>query len=219
MKKLLLILLCLPMIGFGQILDTSYVIACDSYEIPNGFIYTVTQSGIYYWANCDGMGFSDEGYIAVTILNSSSSQQVISICDGDSVSVGSSVYNTIGNYIDVLTAANGCDSIVYTNISIAAPIVWQWGTSICNGDSVIVGNSVYNTTGVYTDTLATTNGCDSIANLNLTVTTTGISDVANCKSNLVKITDILGQETPQRRNTPLFYIYDDGTVEKRIIIE
>ena len=34
-----------------------------------------------------------------------------------------------------------------------------------------------------------------------------------------KISDMLGQETPYRRNTPLFYIYDDGTVEKRIVIE
>jgi len=56
-------------------------------------------------------------------------------------------------------------------------------------------------------------------NYNLTVTTTGILDIADNKSNLVKITDILGQETPYRRNTPLFYIYDDGTVEKRIVIE
>jgi len=36
---------------------------------------------------------------------------------------------------------------------------------------------------------------------------------------LIKVTDILGKETPYRRNTPLFYIYDDGTVEKRIVIE
>ena len=53
----------------------------------------------------------------------------------------------------------------------------------------------------------------------VTVTTLGISDIANTKSNLVKITNMLGQETPYRRNTPLFYIYDDGTVEKRIIKE
>ena len=67
MKKLLLTLLCLPFIGFGQILDTAYEIACDSYQIPDGNSYTVTQSGIYYWANCDGMGFSAEGYVAPTI--------------------------------------------------------------------------------------------------------------------------------------------------------
>jgi len=36
---------------------------------------------------------------------------------------------------------------------------------------------------------------------------------------LRNITDMLGQETPYKRNTLLFYIYDDGTVEKKIIIE
>jgi hypothetical protein len=30
---------------------------------------------------------------------------------------------------------------------------------------------------------------------------------------------VLGKETPYRRNTPLFYIYDGGKVEKKIIIE
>ena len=41
----------------------------------------------------------------------------------------------------------------------------------------------------------------------------------NSNRNLEKIVDILGKETPYRRNTPLLYIYDDGTVEKRIVIE
>jgi len=35
---------------------------------------------------------------------------------------------------------------------------------------------------------------------------------------LFKVTDILGRETKQI-NQPLFFIFDDGTVEKRIIIE
>ena len=39
------------------------------------------------------------------------------------------------------------------------------------------------------------------------------------KRTLGMITDMLGQETPYRRNTFLFYMYDDGTVEKKIIIE
>ena len=48
--------------------------------------------------------------------------------------------------------------------------------------------------------------------------TTGVLDLTS-KKQIVKITNMLGQETPFRRNTPLFYIYDDGTVEKRIVIE
>ena len=36
---------------------------------------------------------------------------------------------------------------------------------------------------------------------------------------LLKVTDLLGRETKGTKNQPLFYIYDDGTVEKRIVIE
>ena len=36
---------------------------------------------------------------------------------------------------------------------------------------------------------------------------------------LLKVTDLLGRDTEKKRNTPLFYIYNDGTVEKKIIIE
>ncbi|MDC0204384.1 hypothetical protein OAJ65_01150 [Flavobacteriales bacterium] len=36
---------------------------------------------------------------------------------------------------------------------------------------------------------------------------------------LLKVTDLLGRETKGKKNQPLFYIYDEGTVEKRIVIE
>tara|TARA_B110000263_G_C15164538_1_gene443988 strand:+ start:107 stop:583 length:477 start_codon:yes stop_codon:yes gene_type:complete len=43
--------------------------------------------------------------------------------------------------------------------------------------------------------------------------------LANGNYVLFKVIDILGQETPYKKRAPLFYIYDDGAVEKRIIIE
>ena len=73
------------------------------------------------------------------------------------------------------------------------------------------------TSGDYSDTLTNTNGCDSIAYLNLTVTLTDIQDINN-KKEILKVTDLLGKETKQT-NQPLFYIYDDGTVEKIITID
>ena len=36
---------------------------------------------------------------------------------------------------------------------------------------------------------------------------------------LLRTVDILGRETKGKKNEPLFYIYDDGTVKKRITIE
>ena len=34
-----------------------------------------------------------------------------------------------------------------------------------------------------------------------------------------KIINVFGEEIKTKKNTPLFYIFDDGTVEKKIIIE
>ena len=36
---------------------------------------------------------------------------------------------------------------------------------------------------------------------------------------LLKVIDLLGRETKVTKNKGLFYIYNDGTVEKKIIIE
>ena len=44
-------------------------------------------------------------------------------------------------------------------------------------------------------------------------------EVTEAIKKLFKTTDILGRETKGNKNTSLFYIYDDGTVEKKIVIE
>ena len=36
---------------------------------------------------------------------------------------------------------------------------------------------------------------------------------------LLRTTDLLGRETTDNKDEVLFYIYDDGTVERRIVIE
>ncbi len=55
----------------------------------------------------------------------------------------------------------------------------------------------------------------------ITTTITSVDELGqfdNSKS-LLRITDLLGREIKEFKNEPLFYIYDDGTVEKRIVIE
>ena len=135
----------------------------------------------------------------------------------DSVLIGSNYYTISGAYTDTLTSVNGCDSVVNTNLTIE-PNTSSYDT-LSVGASIVWNGMPLNVSGDYSVILINSAGCDSIVNLNLTVTTTGISDIANNKRNLVKITDMLGQETSYRRNTHLMYIYDDGTVEKIIVVE
>ena len=48
------------------------------------------------------------------------------------------------------------------------------------------------------------------------ITQTGIKDYKPGKD-LIRIVDLLGRDVEEGKNMPLFYIYDDGTVDKKII--
>ena len=53
---------------------------------------------------------------------------------------------------------------------------------------------------------------------NISIGTTDINEIIN-KRKVLKVIDILGREIKVDKNKLLFYIYNDGTVEKRITIE
>ena len=83
------------------------------------------------------------------------------------------------------------------------------------------GNSQVNLApGLFTVIVTDANGCviSDTSSVNA-YNPTGIININNTSKTLIKITDILGQDTKEKANTTLFYIYDDGTVQKRIIIE
>ena len=50
-------------------------------------------------------------------------------------------------------------------------------------------------------------------------TITGIENITTPKGKLIHITNILGEQTKEKTNTPLFYNYENGVVEKKIIID
>jgi hypothetical protein len=52
----------------------------------------------------------------------------------------------------------------------------------------------------------------------ISLVSTNMIQIDNYNKRLINTIDILGKETKQT-NQPLFYIYDDGTVEKKIILE
>ena len=49
--------------------------------------------------------------------------------------------------------------------------------------------------------------------------TSSISELNNTPKQLIKIVDMLGREIPFKPNTPLLYIYDDGTVERKMVLK
>ena len=92
-----------------------------------------------------------------------------SICQGDSIFLGGTFQNSVGIYVDSLQSFFGCDSIITTTLAVNPIFSSTQNQTICQGDSVLFGGTFYNSTGIYTDSLQTILGCDSLEVLDLTV--------------------------------------------------
>ena len=62
-----------------------------------------------------------------------------------------------------------CDSIVTLNLTVNPTVTTALNQSICIGQSYSFYGNTYTTAGTYTANLLTSNGCDSVVTLNLTV--------------------------------------------------
>jgi hypothetical protein len=129
---------------------------------------TVT-AGIYNYSVTDAKGCTANTDLTITEPSVITGSQSPVLCAGGSVTVGANTYTTTGTYTDVLTAFNGCDSTVTTNLTVNPAISGSQSPVICAGQSITVGSNTYNTSGTYTDVVTSFNGCDSTITTNLTV--------------------------------------------------
>ena len=117
-----------------------------------------------------------------------------------------------------------CFTGLYTSPSAVDTWLWDFG----DGGSIVMGQNpihTYLVQGVYMVNLTvwSTVGCIGDTIIMVEVDTCSISCISTEVHNyttskkLLKVTDILGRETNQT-NQLLFYIYDDGTIERRVVI-
>ena len=132
--------------------------------------------------------------------------------------MGSNVYTSSGIYTDTLSSITSCDSIIYTSLLVNNS-TFSFDT-LSSSIGIIWNGIQLSESGDYSVTLVNSYGCDSITNINFT-----FSDISTINNNnnkertLIKKTDLLGRESKEKRGAVLLYLYDDGSVEKKIIIE
>jgi hypothetical protein len=176
----------------------SYLAACTFYAT----IFKKSAVGSAYWPN------------AIDSLTALSLQQIGSSTVLDSFGVWN-VFNANFGFLQYN------DSISFTNLSSNyESIFWDFG----DGNTSFDENPahVYTASGNYTITLsALTNGGCLLDTSSVTISVSVSTDIKELTSKkvLISITDILGRRTKATKNTPLFYHFNNGTVEKKIIIE
>tara|TARA_B100000902_G_C27202779_1_gene859970 strand:- start:38 stop:1252 length:1215 start_codon:yes stop_codon:yes gene_type:complete len=131
--------------------------------------------------------------------------------------------NLGGNCYDILgcTDSIACNYDPSTNVNDGSCIYNSVSyDTLFSAISINWNGILLSSSGDYSFSLVNSVGCDSIANINFTLNVAGIYDSFSRPDRvLLKVVSVLGQEALSRRNTILFYIYDDGAIEKRIIIE
>jgi|GEM_PF-1730930 len=183
-------------------------------EIWSTSIWTTTNGNIdaqhFFSTNCSTVSFDCTDSLEVTdvIIDNANLTMNIAIYNG---------YNYFLNYpyVAFTIDANG-DTTQDGNMNLFGAI--NFDTTWYNYSLPNVIYPAYPLTMyfVYSDGSLVTDTCI----LTYNSTPTAIIDI-NASSNrkLISIVDVLGRESKGTRNEPLFFIFDDGTVEKQIIIE
>ena len=200
------------MIGFGQ---QTYV-PDDNFEA-------------YLEANGMGNGIANDDYVLTVNINTVISLQVYQLNIADLTGIEDfTALTTLECYLNQLTSLDVSNNTALTSLGCSHNELTT--LDIRNGNNINVTNfiSLYNPnlTCINVD-----NAVWSTANWTLAsgdidpqhyfsnnCSGTGIEEHTTNKE-LLKVTDVLGREKKGAKNEPLFYIYNDGTIEKKIIIE
>lgn len=144
--------------------------ACNSYTwSANNTPYTA--SGTYQVILTNAAGCDSIATLNLTINQATASTDSASACDQYTWSVNNTTYAATGAYTAILTNTGGCDSTVTLNLTINNSSQSLETISACENYTWSANGTQYTSTGVYTEILTDTKGCDSTAVLNLTVNT------------------------------------------------
>ncbi|MBL7923233.1 MAG: T9SS type A sorting domain-containing protein [Bacteroidia bacterium] len=107
-------------------------------------------------------GSGASAFLLLTVHESYSLADTLRLCPGDSLQIHGNWQSVPGNYIQVFSAVNGCDSLFITTLENYPVYSTPLQATICNGDSVFAGGAWQSQAGTYTDTLTSVHGCDSL---------------------------------------------------------
>ena len=149
-------------------------------NLPTSSEFTATACDLYTW---NGTNYTESGDFQQTFPNANGCDSVVTLhltinnavtnefsetaCT--SYEWNSTTYTESGDYVQTLQTVNGCDSVVTLHLTINMPTESNDTVTVCG--SYEWNGTTYTESGNYQFTLpnANANGCDSIANLYLTI--------------------------------------------------
>lgn len=102
----------------------------------------------------------------------------VAICPGDSALINSVWQLIPGDYTNAYATIDGCDSSYTTRLQFNSVYDQQVTTTLCLGDSSFLAGAWQTLVGIYTDSLISAQGCDSIVHTSLDFYATAIDSIS-----------------------------------------
>lgn len=168
--------------------STTEITVCSN-QLPfawNGNSYNV--GGTYQVTLSGSLGCDSIATLQLNVNPVLNTEEIVSICSNLLPYVwNGNTYNAGGVYNATLRANSGCDSVVTLRLSVVNTTSSLNNVTVCSNQLPYLWNgNNYNSAGNYSITLVNNAGCDSITNLNLTVTPTSNSSttISVCQGEL-----------------------------------
>ncbi len=153
---------------------SSTICSNENYTIGN---QTFNTEGLHTVVLQTTQGCDSTVNLTLTVNPTKTTDIAQTICSNGSVTVGTQTFNTAGLHTVVLQTSTGCDSTVNLTLTVNPTKTTDIAQTICSNGSVTIGNQTFNTDGLHTVVLQTSEGCDSTVNLTLTVNPTKTTDI------------------------------------------
>jgi len=174
-------------VGIQLALFTSNTDQCNGFMSEIGTSYTFNdldeilemqclEPGETVWLLIDGDGGFTTGVFDLMVIDGgdvapqSTTQVNEVICAGQTITIGGTIFDQTSAVDITVSAWNDCDSLISGTVTVLPPLSSTIDTTICFGQSVTIGTTDYTAAGMYSPTLITADGCDSVVNLTLAIT-------------------------------------------------
>ena len=137
-----------------------YISICKGERYEN-----YNSSGLYIDTLVSVLGCDSVRRLRLEVLPPGRTSISVDICQGDSYAG----HAQAGQYTDTFLDVNGCDSIRKVQISVHPHYQRTTNLVLCEGERYPFNQQIVEAAGIYSDTLSSRYGCDSIINLSVAV--------------------------------------------------
>jgi hypothetical protein len=148
-------------LAFTETIETSELLTLCTGESAIIHGETVNTSGVYPQTYTTDAGCDSIHTVTVDVLELISTEEALSICAGESVEIFGNPETEAGEYTEVFTASNNCDSLHTIVLTVTEPIATAEERQICTGETTLVFGQLIGDAGDYPRSFLSAAGCDS----------------------------------------------------------